>query len=101
MWRLRRATALSKLPTVQSESAWPRLTPSCICRDILANNWNERYGFLHLARVGSLPFKRYLRKSQARSPSKEIRDSRMRNKHQHGPDFDRCESRISIRKAIA
>jgi len=29
-----------------------------------------------------------------------IRDSAMRNKHQHGPDFDRCESRVSIRKAI-
>ena len=30
-----------------------------------------------------------------------IRDSPMRNKHQRGPDFDRCESHVSIRKAIA
>jgi ferredoxin len=33
-----RETTLQKLLTVQSESAWPRLTPSCICQDIPANN---------------------------------------------------------------
>jgi hypothetical protein len=31
---------------------------SFICRDILANNWNERCGFLDLAKVGNLLFKR-------------------------------------------
>ena len=71
-----------------------------ICQDILANSWNEPCGFPHLARVGSLPFKHYSRRSRARNPSREIRGSRMRNKPQHGPDFDRCESRTLIRKAM-
>src|SRR5208282_1611193 len=31
----------------------------------------------------------------------EIRDSPMRNNRQHGPDFDRCESRVFTRRAIA
>ena len=71
------------------------LTPFCICQDILANNCNARCGFLRLARVGRVRSKRCSHKTRAPKPRRGIRDSRMRNKRQHGPDFDRCESRIS------
>ncbi len=55
-----RATTLQKSLTVQSESAWPRLTPSCICPDIPASNCNARCGFLRSARVGKSSFQAML-----------------------------------------
>ena len=46
-------------------------------------------------------FQAILPQESAPKPQREIRDSQMRNKRRHGPVFDRCESRIFIRKAIA
>src|SRR5208337_4413084 len=99
--KLGRAMTLEKLLTVQSESAWPTLTPSCICQDIPASNCNARYGFLHSAGVGSVRSRRCSNKIRAPKLWQGIRDSPMRNNRQHGPDFDRCESRVFTRRAIA
>jgi hypothetical protein len=52
------------------------------------------------ARVGRVRSKQCSNKTCNPQLRWEIRDSPMRNKHPHGPDFDRCESRILIRKAI-
>ena len=44
-------------------------------------------------------FQAMLQKIRTPQPGQGIQDSQMKNKRQHGPDSDSCESRVSIRKA--
>src|SRR5258708_39215690 len=85
---------------VQNGSRWPKLMLCCICQDTLAKNWNEHSAFLPSAKAGELHSRRCSEMRRAHDPCRGIQDSQMRSKLRHGPDSDKCESRISVTKAI-
>src|ERR1700675_1180912 len=99
--KLGRAMKLQKSLKVQSESVSPTLTHSCICQDIPGSHCNARCGFLHSARVGRVRSGQCSSKTCIPKLRRGIRDSPLRNKNRLGLAFDRCESQIFTRKAIA
>src|SRR5262249_14311112 len=98
--KLVQAMRSQKSPLARNRSQSRKWMLCCICQDILASNWNGRYAFQLLAKVGNLLSRRCSTKSRARTPWRGIRDLQMRSQLQDGPDLDKCELRRFVRKAI-